>query len=467
MVVRSVGGKLLVRKTEAYGHNSGETFSDLEKLIRTAKIEFWPADRFRLGARSLRLHSRRKLAALTRSIATFGVFVPIVADPTGKVLSGRARLTSAIELGLRGIPVMVVSHLSDPEKRLFALADHRIPELSTWDLPMLKLEIQELSLPDPNLDLSLTGFDTAETDRILGSVSSDTDVADDEVPELESRATSQLGDLWVLGRHKVYCGSALQEDSYHVLLGRERVQMVITDPPWNVAIAGHVRNSGTSHREFIEASGEMSEEEFTHFLGRFLFHLKHVTEDGAIIYVFIDHAHSLELQVAAYPFFGKQKNLCVWAKDAAGMGSFYRSQHELVYVFKNGTAPHINNFNLGEKGRYRTNVWNYPGANTGPDRREALKIHPTVKPCAMFVDAMLDCSHRGGIVLDCFGGSGVSAISAERTGRTGRVMELDPLYVDLIVRRWQSFTGNPAIHAGTGATFDEMTLPRTGESNDR
>jgi DNA methylase len=238
---------------------------------------------------------------------------------------------------------------------------------------------------------------------------------------------------------------------------------VITDPPFNCTIVGHVRSSGTSHREFVEASGEMSEEQFTDFLGRFLQHTKRVTDDGAIIYVFIDHAHSLELQVAAYPFFGKQKNLCVWAKDAAGMGSFYRSQHELVYVFKNGTAPHINNFNLGEKGRYRTNVWNYPGANTGPDRREALEIHPTVKPVSMFVDAMLDCSHRGGIVLDCFGGSGTTVIAAERTGRTARLMELDPLYVDLIVRRWQSFTGNPAIHAGTGATFDEITSVRTGE----
>jgi DNA modification methylase len=255
----------------------------------------------------------------------------------------------------------------------------------------------------------------------------------------------------------------LQEDSYHVLLGRERVQMVITDPPFNVAIAGHVRNSGTSHREFIEASGEMSEEEFTGFLRRFLFHLKHVTGDGAIIYVFIDHAHSLELQVAAYPFFGKQKNLCVWAKDAAGMGSFYRSQHELVYVFKNGTAPHINNFNLGEKGRYRTNVWNYPGANTGPDRREALEIHPTVKPVSMFVDAMLDCSHRGGVVLDCFGGSGTAVLAAERTGRSARVMELDPLYVDLIARRWQAYTGGTAVHAETSETFDERTSSRSGE----
>jgi len=423
MVMRSVGGKLPVRKTEGYGHNSGDTFSYLEKLIRTAKIEFWPFDQVRLGTRNLRRHSPRKLAALRRSIATFGVFVPIVVDRAGNVLSGRARLTCAVDLGLHEIPVIVVSHLTDIEKRLFALADNRIPELSTWDLPMLKLEIQELSLPDLDLDLCITGFDTAETDRILGSTSSDAEEADDTVPELKALAITRLGDLWLLGRHKVYCGSALEEDSYHVLLGRERAQMVVTDPPYNVAIVGHVRNSGTSHREFVEASGEMSEEEFTRFLGRFLQQIKHVAEDGAIIYVFMDHAHSLELQVAAYPFFGKQKNVCVWVKDNAGMGSFYRSQHELVYVFKNGTAAHINNFNLGEKGRYRTNTWHYPGANTGHDRHEALDIHPTVKPCSMFVDAILDCSHRGGIILDCFGGSGTTVIAAERTGRKARVLD--------------------------------------------
>jgi DNA modification methylase len=325
---------------------------------------------------------------------------------------------------------------------------------------LLRLEIQELSLPDLDLDLSITGFDTAETDRILGSSSSD---ADDTVPELDIHVTSRLGDLFLLGRHKVYCGSALEDDSFQVLLGRDRVQMVITDPPYNVAIVGHVRNSGTSHREFVEASGEMSEQQFTRFLSRFLEHTKRVTDNGAVIYVFMDHAHSLELQAAAYPLFGKQKNLCVWVKDSAGMGSFYRSQHELVFIFKNGTAPHINNFNLGEKGRYRTNVWNYPGANTGPDRREALQIHPTVKPCSMFVDAMLDCSHRGGIVLDCFGGSGVTVIAAERTGRIARVIELDPLYVDLIVRRWETGTGGTAVHAGSDATFDELTSDRRGE----
>ena len=242
MVVRTCGGKLLVRsrRTEGFGHNSGETFSDLKKLIRTAKIESWPIDQLRLQARNLRRHSPRKLAALTRAIATFGIFVPVVVDPIGKVLSGRARIACAIELGFIEIPVIVVSHLTDAEKRLYTVADQRIPELSTWDLPTLKLEIQELSLPDLNLDLSLTGFDTAEIDRILGSAPSDPQEADDAVPELQTNAISRLGDIWLLGRHKVYCGSALQEDSYHGLLGRERVQMVITDPPYNVGIVGHV-----------------------------------------------------------------------------------------------------------------------------------------------------------------------------------------------------------------------------------
>jgi DNA modification methylase len=463
MIVRLKGGALEVRKRGRYGHNSGETLTGLERLIRAQKIEFWPIDQIRGRLRNPRRHSARKLAALRRAMTTFRIFVPIVVDQAGNLLAGDARLDCAVGLGLTQVPVMVVSHLTDVEKRLFALADNRIPELSTWDLPLLKLEIQELSLPDLDLDLSITGFDTAETDRILSSSSSVAEGPDDAVPELDVHATSRLGDLFLLGRHKVYCGSALDEDSYHALLGRERVQMVVTDPPYNVTIVGHVRNSNTVHREFVEASGEMSEAQFTGFLARFLEQVRRVAEDGAIVYIFIDHGHSLELQAAAYPVFGKQKNLCVWVKGNAGMGSFYRSQHESVYVFKNGNAAHINNFNLGEKGRYRTNVWNYPGANTGPDRREALESHPTVKPCSMFVDAMLDCSHRGGIVLDCFGGSGVTVIAAERTGRTARVIELDPLYVDLIVRRWQISTGGVALHAESSATFDELTSDRRGE----
>jgi DNA modification methylase len=461
MAKRSPSKELAIFRQERYRHSS-ENFSDLKQCLLSNKIEHRPIGSLRYPIRLLRRHSRRKLAALRRSIVEFQIFVPLLIDGAGNVLSGVARLLCATELGFTTVPVIVVLHLTETQKRLFAVADNRIPELSSWDLPELKLEMKDLSL-NLDLDLSITGFDTPEIDRIVG-VPYDVDDANDVIPDSDARAISRPGDLFCLGRHKVYCGSALDLTSYNNLLGLERVQMAITDPPYNLRIAGHVRHASTAHREFLQGSGELSEQGFTReFLAPFLECVKEVTADGAIIYVFIDHAHSLELQVAAYPLFGKQKNLCVWVKDNAGMGSFYRAQHELVYVFKKGAAPHINNFNLGEKGRFRSNVWNYPGANSGYDRREALAIHPTVKPCAMFVDAMLDCSHRGGIVLDCFGGSGTAVIAAERTGRRARVIELDPLYVDLIVRRWQSASGKVAVHAESGLSFEKMTLDRTGD----
>jgi DNA modification methylase len=453
-----------VRNPEGVGHNSGEDdLFRLEKFLSDQEIQSWPVNRLRASGRNLRVHSPRKLAALKRAVASFKFFAPLVIDPAGNLLAGHARLAVALDLGFREVPVIVVSHLTDAEKRLYELADNRIAELSTWNMPALTLEIVELSLPELGLDLSITGFDTPDTDRILNPAAAETDDRDDVIPALNEAATSRLGDLWLLGRHRLYCGSALEQASYDALLAGERAQMVISDPPYNVAIAGHVRNSKTSHREFVQASGEMSEQEFTAFLGRFLKRLKAVTDDGAIIYVFMDHAHSLELQAAAYPIFGKQKNLCVWVKDSAGMGSFYRSQHELIYIFKNGMVPHINNFNLGEKGRYRTNVWNYPGVNTSPERRASLGMHPTVKPCSMFVDAILDCSNRGGIILDCFGGSGVTVLAAERTGRIARVIELDPLYADLIIRRWQLATGGTAIHTESGGSYDELASNGAGE----
>lgn len=457
MIARLPGGKIEVRSRRHSDFRPNDDLSDLEALVRAQRIEQWPVQAINADGRRLRKHSTTKKQELRRAIANFRILVPIVVDPTGKILAGRARWEIAIELGLREVPVIVVSHLSGSEKRLYAIADNRLQELAAWDMDELKVELKEVHIADPELDLNLSGFETPDIDRIFGLTDGVTD-EDDSVVHLKDRAISHEGDLWLLGCHKVYCGSALENASYNTIMERERAQMVVTDPPYNVSINGHVRTAGTAHREFVAASGEMSEQQFTEFLRRFLKCMREVSEDGAIVYIFMDHAHSLELQAAAYPLFGKQKALCVWAKDAAGMGSFYRSQHELVFVYKNGTARHINNFNLGEKGRYRTNVWRYPGANTGHDRRDALEMHPTVKPAAMFVDAMLDCSHRGGIVLDCFGGSGVTLIAAERTQRVARVIELDPLYVDLMIRRWQSFTGRTAIHAATGMTFAEREI---------
>jgi DNA modification methylase len=269
-------------------------------------------------------------------------------------------------------------------------------------------------------------------------------------------------DLWSLGRHKLLCADATKVDSFNRLLTSGPAQMVFIDPPYNVPIQGNVGGLGSiKHREFAMASGEMGEAEFTAFLRTSFGHLVSRSAAGSIHYVCIDWRHCFELLSAGRDTYAELKNLCVWNKDNGGMGSLYRSKHELIFVFKNGDAPHINNVKLGVHGRNRANVWNYPGANSLREGRlEELAMHPTVKPVALVADAILDCSKRGAIVLDCFGGSGTTLIAAERTGRRARVMELDPAYVDVTVRRFQQLSGEPAIHADTHRSFDETERER-------
>ena len=238
--------------------------------------------------------------------------------------------------------------------------------------------------------------------------------------------------------------------------------MVFTDPPYNVPIDGHVCGSGRiKHREFAMAAGEMSQEEFTAFLGTAFGHLARRSADGAIHFVCMDWRHMAEILAAGQAHYAELKNLMVWVKDNGGMGTFYRSRHELIFAFKNGTAPHINTFELGQHGRYRTNVWEYRGVNsTRPGRLEELALHPTVKPVEMIADAIKDCSKRGGIILDPFGGSGSTLIAAAKTGRQARLAELDPVYVDRTVRRWQAWAKDDAVLADTGETFDVVALRR-------
>ena len=247
----------------------------------------------------------------------------------------------------------------------------------------------------------------------------------------------------LLGQHRLYCGNALEDMSYAALMGDSRAQMVITDPPYNVPIKGHVRGKGkVQHREFEMASGEMSEGEFETFLKTSLGHMAAYSLPGSLHYFFMDWRHMRELLRAGYYTYDELKNICVWVKRNSGMGSHYRSRHELVLLFKLGNAPHINNVELGRFGRNRTNVWEYAGVNSfGKDRDAALAMHPTVKPAAMIKDAIMDSSNRGDITLDPFLGSGTTLIAAEQSGRRGYGMELDPLYVDTAIRRWEALTG--------------------------
>lgn len=414
-----------------------------------------------------RTHSDKQLVKLKASIQKFGFTAPVLVDESNVILSGHGRVQAAKELGLVTIPTRLISGLTEAKKRAYVIADNKLSQLSGWDNNLLKAEMEILIQED--FDIEATGFSTAEIDIMLDgteeSVGSDPD--DLQPEDIVGEIVSRYGDLWQLGNHFLLCGDALNIDCYKAVMQGDLAQMSITDPPYNVPIEGHVCGSGkVKHKEFAMASGEMSPSEFTGFLSKAFSHMHAFAQDGAILYSFMDWRHAREVLDAASPLFGSPRQLCVWAKDNGGMGTFYRSQHELVFVFKKGDAPHINNFELGQHGRYRTNVWNYPGVNTFKGKGyELLALHPTVKPVSLIADAMRDCSHRKGIVLDPFAGSGTVLIAAERTGRHARAIEFDPQYVDVAILRWQRVTGKQAVLVLTGQTWEQVRAERSIAKN--
>jgi DNA modification methylase len=404
-----------------------------------------------------RQHPDRQIASLMKSIKRVWTN-PILIDEVGTILAGHGRLEAAKRLGMAEVPTVTISGLSAAEKQAVVIADNRLPEQAIWDFDLLRSHFK--NLVELNFDVELTGFSTGEVDLLIDGSNepSTTDPADDLADLPTGPPVTQLGDVWDLGRHRVVCGDALNAQAYERLLQGELAEMVATDPPFNVPIDKHATGRGkVRHREFPMASGEMSPAAFTAFLERFLGCTIRSSRDGAIHYVFMDWRHLHQLLRAALPLYSEWKNLLVWNKHNAGQGSFYRSKHELIAVFKSGTKPHINNFGLGARGRYRTNVLDYPGVNSfHPARKGDLEHHPTVKPVALIADLIRDCSRRNGVILDPFGGSGTTILAAERTGRVARVIELDPLYVDVAVRRWQQVTGVPARHAASGLTFADV-----------
>jgi DNA modification methylase len=400
-----------------------------------------------------RQHPESQIAGLMKSIRKVWT-IPILIDETGTILAGHGRLEAAKRLGMNEVPTVTIAGLSAGEKRAILIADNRLPEKAVWDFDILRGHFKDLI--DIDFDVELTGFTTGEIDLVLDGQSGKLDPADDlsGLP-LDAPAVSKMGDRWELGRHHLMCGDALRGDDYQRLLGGDVAQMVVTDPPFNVKIHGHAMGRGTiRHREFKVASGEMSEAEFTAFLEEFIRLAVRHSQDGSIHFIFMDWRHLPELLSAARPIYTEWKNLLVWNKTNAGQGSFYRSKHELIAAFKSGTAAHINNFGLGGHGRYRTNVLDYPGVNSlHPARRGELELHPTTKPVALIADLIRDCSRRNGLILDPFGGSGTTILAAERTGRSARVIELDPLYVDVAIRRWEQVTGIQARHIETELSF--------------
>ncbi len=417
-------------------------------------------------ARNARTHSRKQIKQIAASIERFGFTNPVLVSDDGEIIAGHGRVEAAKLLGWKQVPTIALSHLSETERRAYVLADNKLALNAGWDNEILAIELQALS--DLNFDVELTGFSLAEIDLVIdeaGEADPDgTDAPEDEVVFATGQPVSRQGDLWQLGRHKLLCGDARSSIDFEALLGKEEVDLVFTDPPYNVKIDGNVCGLGSvKHREFAFASGEMSQSQFTAFLADTLGNAASMMRDGAIAFVCMDWRHMGELLSAGSSVFTELKNLVVWNKTNGGMGAFYRSKHELIFVFKQGTAEHTNSFGLGETGRYRTNVWDYAGISSiSESRREELAMHPTVKPVALIADSIRDCSRRGEIVLDCFGGSGSTLIAAEKTGRSARLIEYDPLYCDTIIRRWEKLTGKRATLAVTDETFEDLTDSRIG-----
>jgi DNA modification methylase len=428
------------------------------------KIIYQQLDDLKLDPGNPWVHTKRQIGQIASSIRNFGFNVPVLVGRHGDVIAGHGRLMACPELGITEVPTLCLDHLSPAQARAFMIADNKLTEIATWDDRLLAEQLRDLSLSGLDFSLEVTGFMTAEIDLRINSLedkpSQDADPADVLPESPAGPLVSKIGDAWLLGRNRLLCGSALDTLAFTALMGQEHAAMVFTDPPYNVEVDGHASGLGAiHHRPFPMASGEMDKAEFTAFLAQACRNLAAFSAAGSLHFICMDWRHLDELLVAGAEAYGELKNLCVWVKDNAGMGSLYRSQHELVLVFKQRGGAHRNNVQLGQFGRNRSNVWHYPGANSFArcgTEGNLLALHPTVKPVAMVADAILDCTERGDIVLDGFLGSGTTVIAAERTGRRCYGVELDPVFVDTAVRRWQLLTGGKARHAASGSYFDDL-----------
>ena len=432
------------------------------------KVDYRSPSGLKPYERNARTHSKKQVSQIAASIRQFGFNNPVLISEKDEIIAGHGRVLAALELGLKEVPTVRLEHLTDAERRAYILADNKLAEQAGWNIPILKLEMRELHEEELEFNLEATGFETSELDILLHEDDENEEPETVPMPE-PGPAITRLGDIWQLGRHRLICGDVTDPLVIDALMGDERADCVFTDPPYNVKIDGNVCGNGAvKHREFAMASGEMSEAQFTAFLISSLGELARVSRDGAIHFVCMDWRHMGELLEAGQSVYKTLKNLIVWAKTNAGMGSFYRSQHELVFVFKVGTAPHTNTFGLGETGRHRSNVWTYPGVNAFGAGQSDLALHPTVKPTAMVADAIKDVTKLNQIVLDGFGGSGSTLIAAERNRRVARLVELDPLYCDVICRRFEAETGKPATLEGTQTPFDQVAAMRMeqGGGND-
>ena len=406
---------------------------------RSLSVVYRPIGDLKPDPRNARTHSKKQIEQLCGSIRQFGFTNPVLVDEQSVLIAGHGRLRAAREIGMAEVPAIELAGLTEAQKKVLRLADNKIALNAGWDLELLKLELEDIGTLDVDFDLSLTGFASGEIDVVLKAAN---DPDEEVIPAVPVEPKTQPGDIWILDEHRIGCGDGRDLKFLGRLVGGDAaIDAAFMDPPYNVKINGHVNAKGR-HREFAMASGEMSEAAFREFLAETLGAAAKVSRPGAVHYVCMDWRHLDDVSAVGRQVYGELLNMCVWNKSNAGMGSLYRSKHELVFVYRVGDTPHSNMVELGRHGRNRTNVWDYPSVNSmAGSRREDLALHPTVKPVAMVADAYQDVTRRGDLVFDMFLGSGTSLIAAERCGRKFRGCDIDPAYVDVAVERWVQMTG--------------------------
>lgn len=434
-------------------------------MNHTLKIEILSVAELMPHERNPRKHSKKQIQQIAESIRTFGFKVPVLIDANNRLICGHGRVAACKHLGMVTVPAIRADDLDEAKIRAYMIADNRLTEIAEWDDSLLAENFQFLSDLNLDFDLEVVGFEYGEIEKLL-TLEEHPSSAESSVPNPNDvPAVAKPGDIWQLGPHRIICGDSLADATYRSLFrAGEKASVVFTDPPYNLPARDIGQTCAEAHGDFAMGSGEMSVGEFTRFLATVFGNLKRHSQDGSIHYICMDWRHAAELLSAGSQVYDEYKNLCVWTKNQGGMGTFYRSQHELVFVFKSGTAKHQNHFKLGQHGRYRSNVWNYPsvmhlkaedGDKGGP---EALALHPTIKPVALIEDALKDCSRRNEIVLDAFLGSGSTLIAAEKAQRVCYGIELSPRYVDVAITRWQEWTGRDAILMESGFSYNDLKL---------
>jgi DNA modification methylase len=436
-------------KTNTGNHKS--TFTVSRKDMENRKPTELKSGRYEFNK-----YSDKHVDYVVGCLEDFGFINPAVIDDNDFILTGHSRVKAAIKAKMKKIPVIRVSHLSDMEKSRYSISHNLLSRLPKLDHEKLARKTEKIHKAGGDKAIKRMGMTMQDFHALMASQTKTKAMKEGDGNDIASDVqVTKPGDLWLLGNHRLFCGDSRDQESYRILMDGEKARTVLTDPPYNLDIS-QIKVDRGSHTNFNMGSGEMTSDEFTDFLRLVIENMADNLIDGGLLYIFMDARHTPEIVQAYADMKLKMLNICIWNKEAAGMGSFYRHQHEMVHVLKKGNASHVNNIRMGKFGNSRSDVWSYPRVKKSFGSGE-LSFHPTVKPMQLIADAIIDCSYKGDIILDPFCGSGTTIIAAENTERRGFGMEISPFYCDQIIHRFERCTGQKVIHADSGKSFQALS----------